>query len=149
VSVRLAAPADEDRLFAFVLNADEEMPVGAKDEKRVRQIVHSAVHGRLTPEYFPPRFGVIGDASLEAAIGLYADQPWYSTEYVMTAFFIFVHPDHRKVGHLSALRKFSAAFASAAGMKLSLRVNGDDAKVRMLGRGAQSSGAIFVMGEAA
>jgi GNAT superfamily N-acetyltransferase len=124
-AVRIAAPADENRLFAFVWNAYEETPHAPKSESRVRDVVRAAVN-RESMDFngtvlMPPIFGLIdGSAGIEAAVGLYPEQWWYSDSYALKGFFFFVHPDYRRgtSSHTKALREFAIKFAADAAVPL-------------------------------
>ena len=125
MTVRIATPRDESRLFAFVWGAYEEMPHAPKSEARVRDVVRAAVNRQeadfMGTVFMPPIFGMIDGASgIEAAVGLYPEQFWYSDAHALRGFFFYVHPDHRRGAgaHTRALREFSIGFARAAGMPL-------------------------------
>jgi hypothetical protein len=158
VTVRIATPPDEDRLFAFVFSAHDEMPHAPKSAARVRDVVRAAVWRQeadfLGTVVMPPIFGMIdGPAGIEAAVGLYPEQLWYSEAYALRGFFFQVHPDHRRGAgaHTRELNEFAINFAATAGMPLLETCYGapEAPKHRVFARRMRPIGTIYATGLAA
>lgn len=158
--VRIASHPDEERLFAFVWGAYEEMPHAPKSERKVRDLVRAAVAHETAdfPEagavLMPPIFALIdGPSGIEAAVGLHPEQWWYSESYALRGFFFHVHPDFRrgKGAHGPALKRFTVCFAQQMGMPLIEVFYGDeDAPKRRLYESAlEPIGTIYAQGLAA
>ena len=155
--VRIASMPDEDRLFAFVWSAYEEMPHATKSERKVRDVVRAAVSREATDfsevgtVLMPPIFALIdGPGGIEAAVGLHPEQWWYSDKYALRGFFFYVHPDHQrgKGAHTNSLRDFSVGFAAQIGMPL-IQTCFSERKEKVYARGMAQIGTVFATGLAA
>lgn len=145
----MAKHPDEDALFAFIWSADEEMPFGLRDEVKVRDMVKLSC---ATPQEFSisqPRFGIVrGDRGIEAAIGLIANQWWWTHDYCLHQFFFQVHPGFRDRGHGARLMRFAKWFADSMGMPVRFEILGETkgSKTSLFERHSDPSGASFFYG---
>lgn len=146
-SVRIAVQADQEPLFAFIWAAHEETRYAAKDEGKIRGMIERATTLRRNPV-----FGLIhGKAGIEAAIGLYYNEWWWSINPVLMSFFWFVHPDYRRGGHAGDLRAFAVWFAAQIGMPLVLVdwSAEETGKTRLFARNGERVGSMFAQQELA
>ena len=146
-SVRIAVPADAEELYSFVINSHEEMRHGTKDLTKIRATVITATALRRNP-----LFGIIRtEAGIVAAVGLYYYELWFSSDPVLTNFYWYTHPEHRKTTHAADLK----AFCKWLGAEISMPVvlvdwsPEETGKTRLFARGTSRVGSMFSIGQAA
>lgn len=143
-SVRIAILSDRDDLFAFFWEAHEEMNYATKSEDKIKATIWTATTVRKNPV-----FGIIrGRNGIEAAIGLYYSEWWFSNQPILMSFTFYVHPDHRKTTHAADLREFAGWFAEQIEMPLVLVHWGDQnsRKARLFQKDTNQIGGMFARG---
>ena len=99
--VRIANPADGDTLYAHLLNLHGENAIAPLNPVKARVAVQSMVSQRGGIS------GIIdGEKGIEASIGLFLNQPFYSDAWHLEEVWNFVHPDHRRTTHAKRLLEF-------------------------------------------
>ena len=102
-SVRIAGPADEEALLALLM---DDLRVNAEhmaiiSEERVMFHIQSGTRQRGGV------VGVIGPVGAPVAcVILVPFQPWWSNAWWLQEVVNYVHPDHRRSGHVDALLDF-------------------------------------------
>lgn len=138
--VRLAVPSDEERLLELMRVACEEDAQHPINIEKVRDVV------RLHFERRGGLVGVVGDDELKGYVLMAVVPVWYSDDYQLQEFSLFVAPDHRKSTYAKQLMAF--AKQASEGLKLDLMIGvlstaRTEAKVRLYQRQFQQSGAFF------
>lgn len=90
-----------------------------------------------------------GDTGIEASIGLYIYDWWYSDAKHWTDHWHFVHPNHRKSTHAKSLITFAKWFAESMQQPVLLGVMSDtrtEGKLKLYGRQLRLIGGIFYHG---
>lgn len=155
-SVRLATPADVEPILKILtgpngLYENSAQGLGVSmDVTRVKTHVHAACHrqggvaGVLTVGGF-----VVG------SIGIFIWQPWYSADWTLCEYWLFVLPEFRSTKAFDALQTFAEEhrqeMSKIMGRELMLQetiVTHDrlDKKIRLWKRRTKMIGAVFVMG---
>lgn len=92
-SVRIAGPADSEKLFEFLwhdLHRSNDMGL-QRSERKVREQIAGMLNGTTGI------CGVIDDGDrIVGACGLAASQVWYSEQWLISEVFLVVSPEHRK-----------------------------------------------------
>lgn len=143
--IRLATPADEDRLFDFLMLLHEENALFPVSETKVRDVI------RLGTQQ---KGGVIGlidgaDGTIEASVGLVVDPTWYSNAPCLNELWNFVRADCRRSTHAKDLIQFAKRAAQNLGIPVMMGVistHRTQAKVRLYERQMECVGAFFIAG---
>jgi len=99
--VRLARPADEDSIYALLLELYAENALMPMSEAKVRATIRAGTRGQ------GGIVGVIeGEDGIEASIGMSFSQFWYTHAWHLNELWCFVHPAHRKTTHARRLIEF-------------------------------------------
>lgn len=143
-NVRIATPADEDRLVALMHEVFREQPIFKINEEKMRSNI------RMATERKGSVIGVIdGPKEIEGYIIAQLAQYWYTDEWHLEELSNFVHPDYRSggAGHARCLIEFAKWFAEQLNMPLIMGILSTKrlaAKARLYARQATPCGAIFV-----
>lgn len=150
LSVRIARPSEEERLFKTLMLAGEENAMAGVSEPKVRAMLQRC----RSPEPGQPRYGVIGviDApkgGIAATVGLVTGQWWYTEEWHCEEVWSFVHPDHRrdKANHAKDLIQFSKWWGEQLGWPVLMGVMSNVrtlGKIRLYAREIPLVGALFL-----
>jgi N-acetylglutamate synthase-like GNAT family acetyltransferase len=143
--IRLATPADEDRLFDFLMLLHGENALFPVSDSKVREIIRQ---GTLQ------QGGVIGiidgaDGSIEASVGLIVDSWWYTNAPSLNERWNFVRQDCRHSPHAKNLIQFSKRAAQHLGVPLIMGIistRRTEAKVRLYKRQMEYVGGYFMSG---
>ena len=151
-TVRLAAPADEDALYALLLrlSQDNPDPSGLRfDHDKIQLHVENACarSGAVA--------GVIDDPNGEGIIGscgIFLFLPWYADEWILSCYWLYVDPPFRKFGYGDLLFDFALKhrrdLSAASGYPLGLDISFVSrthlpARERWWGKRAKKVGAMF------
>lgn len=107
--VRLAGPADEDRLVEFLREHPGRDFFGETDWDRVRE------HVRLGTEHKGGLHGIIDDdqGGIAASIGIVWDRWWHAKHYGLAVLWLFVRPEYRNRRYERTLNEWAAAMRNA------------------------------------
>lgn len=133
----------------------EEIGLFPMNEDVVREYVACAINKTATdlvPN--PPILGVIpGENRLEGAICMVLSSMWYAPEHChLEELFNFVHPDHRKSGHVDRLIAFGKDCSDRVGVPLMIGIISNSrtaAKCRLYSRVLPKVGEFFFYRDAA
>lgn len=150
LSVRIARPSEEERLFKTLMLLGEENAMAEISKPKVRAMLQRC----RSPEPGQPRYGVIGviDApkgGIAATVGLVTGQWWYTEEWHCEEVWSFVHPDHRrdKANHAKDLIQFSKWWGEQLGWPVLMGVLSNVrtlGKIRLYAREIPLVGALFL-----
>jgi GNAT superfamily N-acetyltransferase len=141
-SVRLAVPADEDKIISMISLLHDENGLFPLSRQRVRDYMQ---------RYFRKEgalIGVIGEiGDPVGSIYLEIGQPYYSDAWYLNEAWNFVHPDHRRSDYAKKLLGWAKATSDT--MKLPLMVgivsnHRTEAKIRLYEKQLEKAGAFFV-----
>lgn len=151
--VRIAKSSDADPLMRLLtgphgLYHDSAAGLGVSmSPPRVLEFVESACSGRGGIA------GIIGtDTELVASVGIFPWRPWYSEDWILCEYWLFVDPTHRRHGYFDDLWRFSdwhvADMSRRLGRMIPLQstiVTSDrlDQKIKIWKRKATHIGAVF------
>lgn len=146
--VRFAEPADEERLFDFLMFLYEENALFPIAEHKVRDMIRHATD---------KRGGVIGiidgaDGRIEASIGMVIEEWWYTESPSLNEKWNFVREDCRRTEHAVTMIEFAKTCSerlSKGQMQIPLFIGivsteRTEAKVRMYRRRLQHVGGFFM-----
>lgn len=141
----MADPADEDRLFEFLLLLYGENAMFPIAESKVRDAIRHATERRG---------GVIGiidgaDGRIEASVGLALEDWWYTRAVSLNEKWNFVREDCRRTSHAKQMIEFSKRCADELGVPLFMGIvstHRTEAKVRLYRRMLPYVGAFFMHG---
>jgi len=140
--VRLAVPADEDKIVAMITMLHDENGLFPLSERKVRDYMQRAFLGQGA------MIGVIGDVGDPvASIYLGIEQPYYSDTWYLNEAWNFVHPDYRKPGYAKKLLEWAKAGAKTLDIPLMIGIVSNhrtEAKIRLYERQLEKAGAFFV-----
>ncbi|SCB30242.1 Acetyltransferase (GNAT) family protein [Rhizobium lusitanum] len=140
--VRLAVPADEDKIVAMISLLHDENGLFPLSPDRVRAYMQ---------RYFRRQgalIGVVGEiGDPVGSIYLGIEQPYYSEAWYLNEAWNFVHPDHRRSDYAKKLLGW--AKEKSEEMKIPLMVgivsnHRTEAKVRLYEKQLEKAGAFFV-----
>lgn len=141
-SVRLAVPADEDKIVAMISMLHDENGLFPLSEKKVRDYMKRAFNGEGA------MIGVIGEVGDPvASIYLGIEQPYYSDTWYLNEAWNFVHPDHRRSDYAKQLLNWAKAGAETLKIPLMVGIVSNhrtEAKVRLYEKQLEKAGAFFV-----
>lgn len=145
--VRLASPEDETELLRLMRIACEEDAQHPINEDKVRAVIHL---------HFSKRgglIGVIGDknSELKGYVLMCVVPVWYSDDYQLQEFSLFVSPDYRKSTYAKQLMSFAKKASDGLAIDLMIGVLSTErtaAKVRLYQRQFKTAGAFFVYNSA-
>lgn len=141
-AVRLAVPADEDKIVAMIKLLHDENGLFPLSERRVRDYMQrffqkqGALIGVVGPEGDP-----VGSIYLE--IG----QPYYSECWYLNEAWNFVHPDHRRSDYAKQLLGWAKKMSTDMHLPLMIGIVSNhrtEAKVRLYEKQLEKAGAFFV-----
>jgi hypothetical protein len=105
MTVRIAQPDDQEALYQFLLELHKDNPLGfAYSEQKVRAVVEAACCHKAGVA------GVIGKDPIEASVGIFFQEFWYSDEPYLAELWLFVRPDRRQLGYADELTAFCQSF---------------------------------------
>jgi hypothetical protein len=141
--VRLATFADEEEIVRICRMMWAENGQMKMCERKVREMLHEAFHGR------GGLIGVIGvPGKIEACIFLRISQLWYSDEFHLSEYLSFVLPAYRKSRNALNLVEFAKKCAYDLGLKLFITIvstERTEAKKRLFERRlGPAAGAVFI-----
>lgn len=140
--VRLAVPADEDKIIAMISLLHDENGLFPLSQAKVRTYMQ---------RYFRREgalIGVIGPVGDPVgSIYLEIGQPYYSEAWYLNEAWNFVHPDHRRSDYAKKLLSWAKSMSEQ--MKLPLMVgivsnHRTEAKIRLYEKQLEKAGAFFV-----
>lgn len=140
--VRLAVPADEDKIVAMISLLHDENGLFPLSQQKVRDYMQ---------RYFRKEgalIGVIGPVGDPVgSIYLEIGQPYYSESWYLNEAWNFVHPDHRRSDYAKKLLAWAKSMSEQ--MKLPLMVgivsnHRTEAKIRLYEKQLEKAGAFFV-----
>lgn len=141
-SVRLAVPADEDKIISMISLLHDENGLFPLSERRVREYMQ---------RYFRKEgalIGVIGDVGDPVgSIYLEIGQPYYSEAFYLNEAWNFVHPDHRRSDYAKKLLGWAKSMSDEMRLPLMLGIVSNhrtEAKVRLYEKQLEKAGAFFV-----
>lgn len=141
-SVRLAVPADEDKIVSMISLLHDENGLFPLSERRVREYM-----GRFFRKE-GALIGVIGESGDPvASIYLGIEQPYYSETWYLNEAWNFVHPDHRRSDYAKCLLGWAKDVSSRMGLPLMIGIVSNhrtEAKVRLYEKQLEKAGAFFV-----
>lgn len=141
--IRVATPEDRDGIMALLRLMHAENGLAPLDEAKVGAALAQALDKRLAMA------GVIGEPdALEATVGLFVCEMWYSAALHLEDRWNFVHPDHRAgTTHATNLIGFAKQSAQRMGIPLLMGItsaNRTAGKVRLYERQmGDAIGALF------
>jgi hypothetical protein len=153
LTIRLAGPEDEDKLFDLLLGL--EIDNGFLDVPRSDARVR--LHIELGTRQKGGIHGVIDgpDGRLAGSIGIIPNQFWYSEAWFYQELWLFVRPEYRKgTGYADELRgwasKVKRDFEAGAGQEVPFFTSVSsrkrlDLKIRWWRRWGEQTGAIFLL----
>ncbi len=142
--VSLARPEDEDEIYAMLLNLWEENGVFSVDEGKVRQFIRDTTMQTNNVFGF---IGLIRGEVIEASVGLLLNQWWYTSEWVLSEHWCFVHSDHRRKNHARRLVDFAKWCADRFSVPLAMGIistQRTEAKERLYRRKMTPVGGMFM-----
>lgn len=151
--VRIARQQDTERLFALIVESENEWTLAPRNYDRVRAAIALAVDRSPLVDVdgspvMRPAFGVVdGPLGIEGACGLCPAQHWDSDATYLRGFFLYVHVACRRSTHAKMLIQFGNWFADMAAMPLIwelLHPTRTEAKGRLLARQASPVGGLFM-----
>lgn len=105
--VRIALPEDGQEIWRLFLQGHRENGIFTLAPDKVQWFLDRMLHPEnIQPGDMGPRgvIGVIGNVgSLEALVFLTIGQYWYSHDYHLEEYIIYVDPEYRKTHHVQAL----------------------------------------------
>jgi len=140
--VRLAVPADEDKIVAMIDLLHEENGLFPLSEKRVREYMQRFFRkeGAL--------IGVVGDeGDPVGSIYLGIEQPYYSETWYLNEAWNFVHPDHRRSDYAKKLLMWAKEMSTTMHLPLMIGIVSNhrtEAKIRLYEKQLEKAGAYFV-----
>jgi len=141
-NVRLAVPADEDKIVAMISLLHEENGLFPLSEKRVREYMQRFFRkeGAL--------IGVVGDeGDPVGSIYLGIEQPYYSEAWYLNEAWNFVHPDHRRSDYAKKLLMWAKEMSTTMHLPLMIGIVSNhrtEAKIRLYEKQLEKAGAYFV-----
>lgn len=147
--VRGAVPEDEAAILDLCFSLHDEIALWSLNKDKVREFVHCGVHKVSTPNVPSyPTIGVVGEIGKpEGAICFGLMQQWFSDEWFIGEYFLYIHPDYRRAGHSSRLINFAKQCADQMDLSFSIGVlstHRTQAKIRIFRRSlGEPSGAFF------
>jgi len=140
--VRLAVPADEDKIVSMIRLLHDENGLFPLSERRVREYMQKFFRkeGALIGVVGP-----VGDpvGSMYLTIG----QPYYSDTWYLNEAWNFVHPDHRRSDYAKKLLAWAKQISSELQLPLMIGIVSNhrtEAKVRLYEKQLEKAGAFFV-----
>lgn len=140
--VRLAHPADQEPLVALLEEMHRETGIGRFDADRVRLALQAGImrQGGVV--------GVVrGRDGVEASIGLFMGQTWYSSDRHLFDLWAFVSEPFRRTTHAKSMILFAKQAAIDLGLPLVMTVVTNEhtqRKERLFERQLPKAGSIFV-----
>ncbi len=140
--VRIATPEDEDALISLMRIACEEDAQHPINEDKVRSVV------RLNFDKRGGLIGVVGNKhdELKGYVLLCVVPVWYSDDWQLQEFSLFVSPDHRKSNYAKQLMTFAKRASDGLNLDLVIGVlstERTEAKCRLYARQFKTIGAFF------
>ncbi len=143
--VRLAGPDDEDEVYDLLMKLYLENSMAELSSAKVRQTIRRATNEK---DGF---IGVIpGPDGLEATVGLFLSQWWYTDDWHVEEYWNFVHPDHRRTGHANRLISWSKWISDSLHMPMLMGILTKtqlEPKMRLFQRKMPQVGALFLHGK--
>lgn len=140
--VRLAVPADEDKIISMISMLHEENGIFPLSERKVRDYMQRFFRqeGAL--------IGVVGPVGDPVgSIYLEIGQPYYSESWYLNEAWNFVHPDHRRTDFAKKLLAWAKQMSSEMHLPLMIGIvtnHRTEAKVRLYEKQLEKAGAFFV-----
>lgn len=140
--VRLAGPQDEEQIFDLLMMLYAENSMALLSPGKVRDTIKRATNER---DGF---IGVIpGPNGLQATVGLFLSQWWYTDEWHLEEFWNFVHPEYRRSTHAKKLIMWSKWIADSIKLPMLMGILTKkqlEAKMRLIQRQMPQAGALFL-----
>lgn len=142
--VRMAAPADRERLWELMLQLHGENGLFSVSKSKVDVMLDRfyAREGAL--------IGVIGDeGDPVAAIYLEITQPVYSDDWLLIEQYSFVAPDHRRTTYARQLISYAKAAADTLALPLQVGILSNqrtEAKLRLYDQVLKRAGGFYIHG---
>lgn len=140
--VTLALPDDETAILDLLRVRHGEEGVGSFDEDCVLQTLRRGIQRQFA------MVGVIrGKKGIEASIGLFVDQPWYSREGYLSDRWAVVGIGYRKSEHAKNMLQFAKWSAHEIGFPLVMTMIQNEAtegKLKLYERQLPKAGSLFI-----
>lgn len=141
--IRMAHPTDADGISELLHEMHAETGMGRLDEDRVRYTIATGI---------ARQGGVVGvvrgdDGHIEASIGLFIGNNWYSQDPHLFDLWAYVGVPYRKSTHAKSLIGFAKSAATTLNLPLMMTViaNGQTArKERLFERQLPKAGSLFL-----
>lgn len=141
--VTLALPSDEGAIMDLLRVRHQEEGVGSFDDECVLLTLRRGIYRNFA------MVGVVRGkgGAVEASIGLYVDQPWYSKEGYLSDRWAVVGVGFRKSEHAKSMLQFAKWAATELGFPLVMTMIQNEAtegKTKLYERQLPKAGSLFI-----